>query len=103
MPDIKEVQGMKQNVIKRKTGVDSSTENKSEDLRLIILHNDEVNTFDHVIDSLIEICSHDAIQAEQCAFITHHKGKCDVKSGSYSELLPMRTALIDCGLQVTID
>lgn len=103
MPDINEVQGMKQNIVKRKSSTDRASISKAEELRLIILHNDEVNTFDHVIDSLIMVCSHNSIQAEQCAFITHHKGKCDVKYGTYLELAPMRTALLDRGLQVTID
>lgn len=94
---------MERNVVKKKSGVSSSTDCNSDELRLIVLHNDEVNTFDHVIDSLIQVCRHDAIQAEQCAYITHHKGKCDVKSGSYSELSLIRLALLERGLQVTID
>lgn len=92
---------MEQNVVKKQPNFDSSTED--EELRMLMLHNDEVNTFDHVINSLIQICKHDSTQAEQCAFITHYKGKCDVKAGSYSELAPMKSALIDRGLQVTID
>ena len=52
----------------------------------LILHNDEVNTFDYIIDSLIEVCSHDEIQAEQSATIAHYKGKCDVLSGSMTDL-----------------
>jgi ATP-dependent Clp protease adaptor protein ClpS len=42
----------------------------------IVLHNDDVNTFDHVIETLIRVCKHDAIQAEQCALLVHYKGKC---------------------------
>lgn len=103
MPDIKEVQGMKQDIVKRKLKADRASKSKAEELRQMILHNDEVNTFDHVIDSLIAVCSHNSVQAEQCAFITHHNGKCDVKSGTYTKLAPMRTALLDRGLQVTID
>ncbi|MCK5820273.1 MAG: ATP-dependent Clp protease adaptor ClpS [Bacteroidales bacterium] len=94
---------MEQKVVKKKSGVSSSVDSGDKDLRFIILHNDEVNTFDHVIESLIQVCSHDSIQAEQCAYITHHKGKCDVRSGSYSELSPIRLALMERGLQVTID
>lgn len=94
---------MEQKVVKKKSGVSSSADCNADELRIIILHNDEVNTFDHVIDSLIQVCRHDSIQAEQCAYITHHKGKCDVKSGSYSELSPIRLALLERGLQVTID
>ncbi len=69
----------------------------------LILHNDEVNTFDFVIECLVEICHHDSIQAEQCAHITHHKGKCDVKAGDYKELSFMKGKLTSKGLSVTID
>lgn len=78
----------------------------SEDIekqRNLILHNDEVNTFDHVIECLIDICNHDSIQAEQCAHITHFKGKCDVKSGEFEELSFMKGKLVSKGLSVTID
>ncbi len=69
----------------------------------LILHNDEVNTFDHVIESLVEICHHDSNQAEQCAFITHYKGKCDVKKGDFEELSFMKGKLQSKGLTATID
>jgi ATP-dependent Clp protease adaptor protein ClpS len=71
--------------------------------RNLILHNDEVNTFDHVIDSLMDICEHDFVQAEQCTFIVHYKGKCDVKKGSYDLLKSMKEGLIEKGLTATID
>ena len=51
------------------------------DLNELILWNDDVNSFDDIIDALIDICSHGANQAEQCAMIAHYKGKCDIKSG----------------------
>ena len=69
----------------------------------IILYNDDVNTFDWVIECLIEICEHNALQAEQCAVITHYKGKCSVKSGSYEELEPKCTALLERGLSAQIE
>jgi ATP-dependent Clp protease adaptor protein ClpS len=59
----------------------------------IVLYNDDVNTFDHVIDTLIRVCQHTAEQAEQCAMMIHHKGKCGVKSGGMDELLPIAEAL----------
>ncbi|TVR40943.1 MAG: ATP-dependent Clp protease adaptor ClpS [Cryomorphaceae bacterium] len=68
----------------------------------IILFNDDVHTFDYVIDSLIEICDHDPIQAEQCTYIVHHNGKCSVKKGTYDELEPRCTALLDRGLTAEI-
>jgi ATP-dependent Clp protease adaptor protein ClpS len=69
----------------------------------LILHNDEVNTFDFVIESLIEVCEHTTEQAEQCTYLVHYKGKCDVKSGSFDFLRPMRHQLVDRGLQATIE
>ena len=54
----------------------------------IVLHNDDVNTFDHVIDSLVDVCDHSFEQAEQCATLVHYKGKCTVKSGEYKYLEP---------------
>ena len=69
----------------------------------LVLHNDEVNTFDFVIECLIDICKHTTEQAEQCTYLVHYKGKCDVKTGSFSVLRPMRNALIEKGLSATID
>ena len=73
------------------------------DLHNMILHNDDINTFDFVIDSLIDVCQHNTEQAEQCAYITHHKGKCDVKKGTFDVLVPMKEILINKGLNITID
>ena len=66
------------------------------------LHNDDYHTFDYVIDSLIEICELDIIQATQCTYLIHYKGKCDVKRGSKSYLLPMRRALANRDLKAVI-
>jgi len=71
--------------------------------RILTLHNDDVNTFDHVIDVLCEICDHDAIQAEQCALITHYKGACQIKTGVIEELLSLQEHLTQEKLVVTID
>ena len=68
----------------------------------IILYNDDINTFEFVIDSLIKVCKHDAIQAEQCTYLVHYKGKCSVKKGTYEELEPMCTALLERGLTAEI-
>ena len=70
--------------------------------RELLLHNDDVNTFDHVINCLCEICGHDPIQAEQCAWIVHHNGKCSVKRGTFDALEPMCTALHEQGLSADI-
>lgn len=69
----------------------------------IILFNDEVNTFDHVIDCLVRICQHQYEQAEQCAWIVHLKGKCSVKKGKLADLAPRCAALLDEGLSATVN
>lgn len=68
----------------------------------IVLYNDDVNTFDHVIDTLIKVCKHTAEQAEQCAILVHYKGKCIVKTGSYDELEPQCSSLLEAGLSAEI-
>ena len=68
----------------------------------IVLFNDDVNTFDHVIDSLVTICSHSHEQAEQCALLVHYKGKCTVKTGLYDELEPLCSKLLQAGLSAEI-
>lgn len=69
----------------------------------IILYNDEHHSFEYVIDTLVQVCNHTFEQAEQCAIITHFKGKCDVKTGGYEYLLPICTALLDAGLSAQIE
>jgi ATP-dependent Clp protease adaptor protein ClpS len=69
----------------------------------LILFNDDVNTFDFVIETLMDVCGHDAVQAEQCATLVHYKGKCGVKRGSFDELKPKCEALLEKGLSATIE
>lgn len=69
----------------------------------IILYNDDVNTFDWVIDSLVDLCDQTPEQAEQCALLVHYKGKCQVKSGSYNDLKPICEALLDRGLSAKLE
>ena len=68
----------------------------------IVLFNDEVNTFDHVIETLVAVCEHTPVQAEQCAIIVHHKGKCTVKTGEYNDLEPRCSSLLQAGLSAEI-
>lgn len=68
----------------------------------IVMYNDDVNTFDHVIETLIRVCNHEPIQAEQCALIVHYKGKCTVKTGSMDELTPSCLQLLEAGLSAEI-
>ena len=70
---------------------------------VLVLFDDNVNTFDHVIELLIKTCDHDAIQAEQCATLVHFTGKCAVKNGVYKELSIMGEILADGGLTVEIN
>ncbi len=72
------------------------------DRQKLILHNDDINTFDHVIDCLVRICKHDELQAEQCALLVHTKGKATVKTGARADLIAMCQALLDEGLNATI-
>jgi len=69
---------------------------------VLVLHNDHINTFDHVMESLVEVCGHTRVQAEQCAMIAHYKGKCEVRNGKRDEMNEMRYELIARGLKVTI-
>jgi len=69
----------------------------------LVVHNDDVNTFDWVIKSLVEICHHTLEQAEQCAYIIHFKGKYAVQSGQRAVLSPMREQLVDRGINATLE
>ena len=75
----------------------------TEDPFSLIVWNDEVNTFEHVIETLIEVCGHTAEQAEQCAYIIHFQGKYSVKNGTYDELKPQCDAITERGIGATIE
>lgn len=83
---------------KQKTSIAEAVDVNNE----IVLYNDDVNTFDHVIDTLIRVCNHTSEQAEQCAILVHYKGKCTVKTGSFDELKPQCTQLLEAGLSAEI-
>lgn len=68
----------------------------------IVLFNDDVNTFDHVIETLIDVCEHSPEQAEQCSLIVHFNGKCTVKTGEYTDLKPRCSRLLQAGLSAEI-
>ncbi|MCC6701865.1 MAG: ATP-dependent Clp protease adaptor ClpS [Fluviicola sp.] len=72
------------------------------DQKDLIVFNDDVNTFDHVIESLIKVCKHEVEQAEQCTWIIHFNGKCQVKRGEYEKLEPLCTALLERGISAEI-
>ncbi|HSZ25797.1 MAG TPA: ATP-dependent Clp protease adaptor ClpS [Cytophagaceae bacterium] len=68
----------------------------------LVVFNDEVNTFEHVINTLIKVCGHSPEQAEQCTLLIHYKGKCAVKKGSFDELKPLRQGVCDHGISAEI-
>jgi ATP-dependent Clp protease adaptor protein ClpS len=80
----------------------SPTDSDKDYICTLVLHNDDYHSFDYVIESLMEICDLDMIQATQCTYIIHYKGKCDVKKGSRIFLLPMRRALAKRDLKAVI-
>lgn len=86
--------------IEKESEVDELTQVERE--HEIILYNDDVNTFDHVINSLMAYCDHKLEQAEQCAYIVHYSGKCAVKTGSYEELEPICKKLLEVQLSAEI-
>ncbi|MFI2744010.1 ATP-dependent Clp protease adaptor ClpS [Zhouia sp. PK063] len=77
-------------------------EEQLKDLNEIVLYNDEVNTFDHVIETLMDACEHTPEQAEQCSLIVHYNGKCTVKTGAYEDLRPRCSKLLEAGLSAEI-
>lgn len=89
----------------------STIEKHQEDLALleqevnqheIVLHNDDVNTFDFVIDCLVNVCEHTLEQAEQCTTLVHYKGKCTVKTGEFKDLEPRCSKLLQLGLSAEL-
>lgn len=71
--------------------------------KALLLYNDDVNTFDFVAESLIKVCNHDSIQAEQCTYLVHYTGKCVVKNGTFIKLKPLCEALLERGLSAKIE
>jgi len=86
-----------------KRSEEHNMEGNGKEMRSLTLHNDDVNSFDHVIDVLCEVCEHDAIQAEQCAFLTHYTGSCQIMLGTVDDLLLLKEQLSEEQLLVTID
>jgi len=70
---------------------------------VLVLHNDDINSFDYVMDVLMDICDHSVTQAEQCATITHYNGKCEVRKGSLNDMRELRYQLISRGLKASVD
>jgi ATP-dependent Clp protease adaptor protein ClpS len=88
--------------VKEKIREDHLVDVLEQNLNEIVLYNDDVNTFDHVIETLIYACEHTPEQAEQCSILVHYKGKCTVKTGTFKELEPKCSLLLDAGLSAEI-
>jgi ATP-dependent Clp protease adaptor protein ClpS len=76
---------------------------KEASVKALILYNDDFNTFQFVTESLIKVCNHDALQAEQCTYLVHYAGKCVVKQGTFKKLRPLCEALLERGLTAKIE
>jgi len=83
---------------KERANQSGNTENQN----LLALFNDEIHDFSYVIESLVEVCNHDNLQAEQCTYLAHYNGRCEIKRGAYDDLKSMKQALIERGLQAEI-
>ncbi|MBK86378.1 MAG: hypothetical protein CMC86_04175 [Flavobacteriaceae bacterium] len=88
--------------IKEKIKNSIELDKKNNNTREIVLFNDDVNTFDHVIETLVSVCNHTYEQAEQCSILVHYKGKCIVKTGTFNDLKPRRCKLLQAGLSAEI-
>jgi len=89
-------------MVKEKLQPLDSSEELLSDKKELILHNDDVNSFDFVIKTLVEVCGHDHHQAEQCTMVAHFKGKCGVKNGPIDELKPIYSEMTNRKLTVTL-
>ncbi len=92
----------KQDILPNKSKLEKLFDVTKKANKALVLFNDDVNSFDYVIESLIIVCDHNIEQAEQCTLIAHYKGMCDVKCGTFDELKPYKNDLIKRGLNVTI-
>ncbi|MEI6823731.1 MAG: ATP-dependent Clp protease adaptor ClpS [Bacteroidota bacterium] len=90
-------------MVEEKTIQKENTNESTEKVRNLILFNDDFNTFEFVIETLIDVCKHEPEQAEQCTIIVHFKGKCAVKSGSFTVLKPIFTEMSNRNLTVEIN
>jgi ATP-dependent Clp protease adaptor protein ClpS len=92
-----------QNVTKTKEFIETDVLTDTEEPCSLVVWNDEVNTFEWVIETLMDVCKHTEEQAEQCAYLIHYKGKYAVKNGSYDELKPMCDEITDRGIGATVE
>lgn len=89
-------------MVKEEESTLTMEDERTENEKSLLLHNDDYNTFEYVIETLVEVCEHTYEQAETCAWITHFKGKCAVKHGTFDALKPYYDAMCDRHLYVSI-
>lgn len=90
-------------MVKENTRHENKSNKDSERISNLVVHNDDINTFEYVIDTLVDVCKHDPVQAEQCTWIIHHKGKCVVKSGDREALMSMRKQIHERNIKATVE
>ncbi len=90
-------------MVKEKTIIVTEKKEQLTNLRELVLYNDDFNTFDFVIETLIDVCGVEPLQAEQITLVVHYKGKCGVKSGTLNELKPVYNEMINRKLTVSIE
>ncbi len=88
---------------REKPGISTTEDIQSTKLYDLVVHNDDFNTFDFVIQTLIEVCRHKPEQAEQCTMIIHYNGKCTVRTADYTTLEPMYREILNRGITATIE
>jgi ATP-dependent Clp protease adaptor protein ClpS len=94
--------GLTQHHFQEEKELDVLEDLETKDRMELVVFNDDFNTFEHVIKTLVRVCKHTNEQAEQCAWIIHHKGKCTVKNGTFEFLKPMRDAICEAGIEARI-
>jgi ATP-dependent Clp protease adaptor protein ClpS len=94
---------MADTLVKENPSIFADTVEELIDVQYLVVYNDNVNTFDWVIISLMEICGHSEEQAEQLSLLIHFKGKAIVKEDCYEKLSPMKTGLTDRGINASIE
>lgn len=90
-------------MVKEKIKPIENQDDLAQNINQLILFNDDVNSFEFVIETLIDVCHHNPMQAEQCAWIAHYKGKCTIKEGEFSELNPLFNEISRRGLTAAIE
>jgi ATP-dependent Clp protease adaptor protein ClpS len=90
-------------MVKEKTRPADGQQQSFSEKKDLVVHNDDFNTFDFVIKTLVEVCQHDPEQAEQCTLVIHYNGKCVVRTGDYSMLEPMYREILNRGITATIE